>query len=81
MTISRSEWEAVGYAVLLALVLWTAWGFYRRWCSGVLDYGYNRVERALDEKRFRFWFIADVLVSAFIILGAIYAASDWIVSR
>jgi hypothetical protein len=77
MTISRSDWQSIGYVVLLAVVLSGAWKFRRRWSSGVLDYGYNRVERALDAKRFRFWFIADVAVFAMVILGT----ADWIARR
>jgi hypothetical protein len=77
MTISHSDWQSIGYVVLLAVVLSGAWKFRRRWSSGVLDYRYNRVERALDAKRFRFWFIADVAVFAMVILGT----ADWIARR
>jgi hypothetical protein len=41
---------------------------------GVLDYGYNRVERVADPKRFRFWFIADGVLFTIIVLGA----ASWI---
>jgi hypothetical protein len=74
MTIFPFDWRWLAYAGLLALVLMRAWGFRRQWISGVLDYGYNRVERASDPKRFRFWFRADVVVFALVILGV----ANWI---
>jgi hypothetical protein len=70
MTISLSNWQLAGYVLLLVLVLQQAWSFRRSWISGVLDYGYNRVERALDAKRFKFWFIADVVIFALMALSA-----------
>ncbi|HYJ81568.1 MAG TPA: hypothetical protein VEW26_01830 [Allosphingosinicella sp.] len=74
MTISHSEAQIVGYSILLALVLVEVAVLRRRWSSGVLEYFHHRVERSSDEKRFRFWFIADCLVLALVAL----AATDWI---
>jgi len=69
-----SEWRSLVYAALIVLALGRLWGFRRQWRLGVLDYGYNRVEREADPKRFRFWFIADGVLFAIIVLGA----ANWV---
>jgi hypothetical protein len=69
MTTYPSNWHA-GYLLLLVSALYRAWSFRRSWSSGGQDYGYNRVERALDARRFKFWFIADVVVFASVVLMA-----------
>jgi hypothetical protein len=74
MTISHFDWQLLGYAALFLLAASRVWGFRRQWHSGVLDYGYNRVERTTDPKRFRFWLTADVIVCSLIFLGA----ANWI---
>jgi hypothetical protein len=77
MTISHFDWHFVGYLVLLAIVLVEARTARRRWASGVLEYPDHRVERAVDAKRFRYWFIADIVAFT---LGILVLA-DWIAQK